>query len=94
VSHNLLGSLSFHELFEIFHKCTDTQVCQVSKSRSFNTGVLQNVAAVDKKHSLMLFMTVRQYFLVYCSYTEIVKRSMFLLSPYNGGGLHKLLYYF
>jgi hypothetical protein len=48
VGHNLLGSLSSHELLKIFHNCTDTQVPQVSNSRSFNIDVLQNVAAIDK----------------------------------------------
>jgi hypothetical protein len=49
VDQNLMGLLSSHELFKIFHNCRDAQICQINKSRSFNIDVLQNVAAIDKK---------------------------------------------
>jgi hypothetical protein len=41
---NLLGLLSSYELFKIIHNCTDAQVCQISKQRSFNMGKKQDKA--------------------------------------------------
>jgi hypothetical protein len=78
MDHNLLRSLSSHELFKIFHNCTIAQVCQISKSRSFNIDVLQLI----RKLFRTLFMTVYKYFLFYCTCTEITNPLMFLLSPY------------